>query len=176
MIHKQTLFICLLSFGFVWGCGPKLPDGMPKLYPVTLKVTQEGTPLEGATVVLAGGADVWTATGITDAQGLTILHTEGRYPGVPEGTFKVSVTKTISEGERPPSRPMPGDEEALKRYREYQQSGKSFRQFHTTPLEYRSTETSPISAEIKKGVKNVAVNVESTVKEEIISRGGVMGL
>ena len=32
------------------GCGPKLPDGMPKLNPTTITVIQDGKPLEGAMV------------------------------------------------------------------------------------------------------------------------------
>ena len=168
-------FLCLLSFGIVVGCGPKLPVGMPKLYPVTITVMQDGTPLEGATVVLSGGSGVWSATGLTDAQGKTNLHTQGQYAGVPEGKFKVAVTKAISEGEPPPSRPMPGDVESQRRYEDYQQSGKTYQRFHTTPLEYRSAETSPLMVDIAKGVKNVAVDVKGTVKEEIGGSGGVMG-
>ena len=172
MTSKQKLFLCLLSFGFIAGCGTKLPDGMPTLYPVTLTVTQDGNVLDGAIIELSGGSGVWSASGVTDAQGQTKLHTQGRYAGVPEGTFKVTVMKTISEGDPPPSRPV--DAESQKRYDEYLRSGKTFKEFHTTPIDCRNAATTPLTVTIAKGTKNVTVNVEGTVKEQIGTRGGVM--
>ena len=165
---KKTFFLCLLSLGILTGCGPKLPDGMPKLYPVTITVTQDGAPLEGANIVLSG-VDDWISTGSTNSQGVAQLFTQGRYPGVPAGTLKVTVTKVGTEGEPPP--PNPIDAESARIYQEYQQSGKTYRQFHVIPADYRQEATTPLTVEVKQGVRNVTVNVEGTVNEDIRRSG-----
>jgi len=162
-----SFFLCLLTIGFIVGCGPKLPDGMPKLYPVTITVTQDGTPMEGADVILSGVGD-WMSTGTTDANGLAKLYTLGQYVGVPAGTHKVTVTKVVAEGEKPP--PNPFDAESQRVFQEYQRAGKTYVQFHTTAREYRIPDTSPLSVEVKSGVKNVSVDVKGTIKEEIHQR------
>jgi len=54
------------------GCGgEKKPVGFPPIYPVTLHVTQEGKPLEGASVALVApdGSVPWVVGGTTDADG-----------------------------------------------------------------------------------------------------------
>jgi len=165
---KKLFFLCLLSLGILTGCGPKLPDGMPKLYPVTITVTQDGTPLEDANIILSGVGD-WVSTGSTDSQGIAKLYTQGRYLGVPEGTLKVTVTKVGTEGEPPP--PNPFDAESARVFQEYQQSGKVYRQFHVIPANYRHETTTPLTVEVKQGVKNVTVNVEGTVNEDIRRSG-----
>jgi len=165
---KKTFFLCLLALGIIVGCGPQLPDGMPRLYPVTITVTQDGVPLEGANIVLSG-VDYWVSTGSTDSQGIARLYTQGRYPGVPEGTHNVTVTKVGTEGEPPP--PNPFDAESARIFQEYQQSGQTFRQFHVIPANYRDAATTPLTVEVTRGVRNVAVNVEGTVDEEIRRTG-----
>jgi len=168
MSIKNTFFLCLLSLGILTGCGPKLPDGMPKLHPVTITVTQDGTPLADANIVLSGVGD-WVSTGSTDAQGVAQLFTQGRYPGVPAGTLKVTVTKVGTEGEPPP--PNPFDAESERVYQEYQRAGKSYRQFHVVPPDYRQESTTPLTVEVAPGIKNVSVNVEGTVNEDIRRSG-----
>lgn len=84
------------------GCGPKLPDGFPRLYPVTLKVAQEGTPLADAVIALRASDNsmAWACGGTTDAQGMVVLWTHGKYEGAPAGKFKVMVSKFVNEGEK----------------------------------------------------------------------------
>jgi len=86
---------------FLSGCGPKLPDGMPKLYPVTITVTQAEQPLAGATVSLrsvdTAATGTWTIGGLTDANGTIELYTNG-FRGAPAGTFKVVLLKQENEG------------------------------------------------------------------------------
>jgi hypothetical protein len=168
MLFKKTLVPFLSALVFVAGCGQKLPDGMPKLYPVTISVTQDGTPLAGANVVLSG-THQWVSVGTTDAQGNAVLYTQGNYPGVPEGISKVAVTKIGEEGSEPPPKPFSAESERI--YNEYQKSGKKYKQFNVTPVQYRKAETTPLQVEIKKGIKNVTVNVEGTVKEELRRAG-----
>ena len=90
-----SLFILLFS-----GCGEPRPDGMPKLYPVTLTLEQEGKPLAEATVILVPQFPcTWTVGGITDTSGRVQLKTHGKHDGAPAGNFKICVRKTIIEGE-----------------------------------------------------------------------------
>ena len=77
-----------------------MPDGVPKLYPVSVSVTQEGKPLAGATVMLRyadPSAGTWAVTGRTEADGVAKLYTNG-YPGAPAGTFKVVLDKREHDG------------------------------------------------------------------------------
>ncbi|MDR2441381.1 MAG: hypothetical protein LBE12_18625 [Planctomycetaceae bacterium] len=161
--------VSLIFFVAMVGCGTKLPDGMPKLYPVTITVTQDGLPLENANVVLSG-TDQWVSIGTTNTQGIASLYTQGNYPGVPEGIFKVSVTKIGEEGEKPPPKPFSAESERI--YKEYQKSGKKYKQFNVTPEQYRKAETTPLQIEIRKGVKNIMVNIEGTVKDELRRQSG----
>ena len=169
MPNRITFFLCVLPLGFILGCGPKLPDGMPKLYPVTITVTQDGVPLADANLILSGGAGIWISTGTTDAQGTATPFTQGKYVGIPAGTFKVAVTKVVSEGEKPP--PSPIDAESARVFQEYQRSGKKYRQFNLTPLPYRREDTTPLTVTIAKGAKNVTVDVKGTVKDEVRQYG-----
>ena len=82
---------------FLSGCGgEKLPPGMPKLYPATVTVTQDGNPLAGAEVILINvepSERNWSTGGTTDANGVIRLRTLGRYTGAPIGTYLVAVSK-----------------------------------------------------------------------------------
>ncbi len=86
------------------------PKDLPKLYSTRLILTQEGRPLADAVVavVSADETSVWSGVGITNASGEAVLYTNGHYAGVPEGTFKVLVSKVVSEHSQPvPSEPDP---------------------------------------------------------------------
>ena len=78
------------------GCGgEKLPPGIPKLYPATLTVMQDGKPLAGAEVIMINvdPSTSWSAGGVTDQDGVLKLRTMGRYMGAPVGKYKVAVQK-----------------------------------------------------------------------------------
>ena len=105
-----SVFVIFASLG-VLGCSEKLPDGMPKLYKVTLVFQQEGVPVSGASVRLVPQfTSQWGVGGSTNAQGQVQLKTHGEYVGVPAGKYKICVTKNESEGELPrmdrPTAPM----------------------------------------------------------------------
>ena len=94
-IDFRPLFF-LMFFPVVWGCSSeKRPDGMPPLHPCRITITQDGAPLEGATVVLHATSDGtrWRCSGVTDAGGVVNLQTQGQFRGVPAGTYKVTVEK-----------------------------------------------------------------------------------
>ena len=76
-----------------------MPDGMPKLYPVSISVTQEGKPLVDASVSFRypNNSSQWAVGGQTDADGKAKLYTNG-FPGAPLGQFDVVIFKLDNEG------------------------------------------------------------------------------
>ena len=111
ILTASTLAASLL---FAVGCGgQKTPPDMPKLQPTTIVITQEGAPLEGASVQLVKPDDLnykWLAGGVTDAQGRCEILTHGKYKGAPEGEFAVIVYKTVKgESETRKNVPEPSD-------------------------------------------------------------------
>ena len=84
------------------GCSSNLPDGLPRLYPCQITVIQDGAPLADAVVTLQSpeAGQLWFPMGTTDVSGVAVMDTNGRYPGAPEGVFKVLVFKGVSEPSR----------------------------------------------------------------------------
>jgi hypothetical protein len=97
---KHTILF-ILSFVLFCGCGgQRTPDGLPKLYPVTLQFTQEGEPCDGASVqfvAVSESPNNWVVGGSTNTAGIAMLKTYGQYPGVPEGKYKIVVSKVERE-------------------------------------------------------------------------------
>jgi hypothetical protein len=95
--HYVFSFLLILVALSIVGC----QDKSGGTYPMSIKVTQGGTPLEGATVTLTG--DSHTAVGITDTAGTaTIKSTEG-WTGVFPGEYAVTIKKTeYSTSSSPP--------------------------------------------------------------------------
>lgn len=99
LLRKSVFCIIFLPF-VLGGCRDDRPAGMPKLLPVTLSFTQEGSPCEGASVRLISeetGGGKWSVGGATDAKGEVSLKTYGKFPGVPEGKYKIVVSKVERE-------------------------------------------------------------------------------
>lgn len=77
---------------------------MPNLYPCTVTVTQENTPLEDADILFVSDDPSlanWSVGGTTDAAGKAQIKTHAKFNGIPKGTFTVLVTKqeTVMQGE-----------------------------------------------------------------------------
>ena len=89
----------IASLLLIVGCGERLPPDLPRLYPTAVIIVQEDKALEGATVVLhpKDPDSRWGATGLTDASGRVDFFTEGRYRGVPEGEYQLTVSKVFTE-------------------------------------------------------------------------------
>jgi hypothetical protein len=84
--------VLLLSFLSGCGAGTSKVDGV---------VTLDGQPVSGATVVFTSEDGANTASGLTDDAGKFSLAYSGK-PDVPNGGYKVTVTKTaIVEGQSP---------------------------------------------------------------------------
>jgi len=116
---KLYVMILPLALGLAvsLGCGPKLPPGMPKLYPVTVTVTfDDGKPVDNANVKFRLTDPVlprtWLHAGTTDSAGKVILMTEGGYAGIPVGKYSVTIEKFETEKQTDPSVAAPSDQKA----------------------------------------------------------------
>ena len=99
MYRTIILSFVVITFLFQIGCGggPKKPDGLPKLYPVTLQLEQGGKPLAEAEVFLRSEAiGTWSCGGVSNENGVVTVRTHGQFSGAPQGKHKVIVTKTRS--------------------------------------------------------------------------------
>ncbi|MDR1270918.1 MAG: carboxypeptidase-like regulatory domain-containing protein [Planctomycetaceae bacterium] len=100
-------------------CREETLPGMPKRYPASLTVIQDGKPLADAQVVLINidPNSNWSGGGNTDKNGVVQLRTLGQFNGIPEGTYKVGVSKIAYPAhiEIPAEVPY-GDKEAMKEY------------------------------------------------------------
>jgi hypothetical protein len=139
-IFPFLLIVVALS---IVGCKDKM--GGP--YPMTIQVTQNSTPVEGAIVTIQATSGGQTATGVTNAAGIaTIRSTEG-WEGVFPGEYTVTVkkTETTFSSTPPPgtegSRSSDGEDSAYVISREM------------LPLKYGNAATSELKAtqENKKG-------------------------
>jgi hypothetical protein len=170
-IFKKTFyFYCLITvipFLFLSGCGGvNLPDGMPKPYPVTIMITQEGKALEKVSVLLVSD-DValgqWTAGGESNASGNAVLQTLGKYPGVVPGQYKVILRKREVQA-RYQNIPDPkvdrdGYEKAIRQY--------PIQPKDTWDLidpKYSDQNTTPESIEVLKKKNNMTIEVGPAVK------------
>lgn len=94
MRRPLILFVLTAGLVSVSGCGDKLT-------PVNGTVTYDGAPLDGATIVFTNEAGTKSATARSDDSGHFALQYDNG-PGIPTGTYKVSVTRTkIVEGQAP---------------------------------------------------------------------------
>ena len=155
---KRTFLGCafaLAALASTVGCGQKLPDGMPKLNPTTIKVIQDGQPLADAMITLQ-----------------STIVTHGQYKGAPTGKYKVAVSKTVGEGTPPP--PKPYDAESERVYNEYIASGATYTEFFVVDPKFRLVDTTPLELEVVDGKNDLEVNVGEAVHEEINQGGGVL--
>lgn len=86
--------IVAVGFALLVGCGPS----GPAMVPVSGTVTLDGTPVEGASVMLAPTATGRPAQGTTDAAGKFQLTTDKPGDGAVEGEYEVTVTGVRTTG------------------------------------------------------------------------------
>ena len=129
---KRQLFsvVVLLSF-LMFGCGHDGPADLPRLYPCKIKIVDKsGDAVEDASVVAINSDSKWASIGQTGSDGIAVLKTNGTYPGVPVGMYKILVTKYSVTVTAKSSDPEQGDEVA-----ETLVFDKSFSDESTTPLQ-----------------------------------------
>ncbi|MGL6196127.1 MAG: hypothetical protein ACRC2T_15025 [Thermoguttaceae bacterium] len=105
MKNITFLFLIILTFSYAVGCsGQKRPSDMPPLVPCKITVMMDGSPVEGAALVLIpenAANTKWSAGGITNANGVLDVMTVGQYKGVVAGKYQVTVKK--QQVDTPPS-------------------------------------------------------------------------
>ena len=137
------------------GCKDKsrpadLPDDMT---PCEITITQEGTPLAGATVDLQYTTNVkYNTSGVTDDNGVAVMKTYG-YAGAQQGTAKVRVDKLVTEG--------------ASEAEEYGEAGNLGQDFHLVDKKYRSFDASMLEITISKGSNTFWIEVEAPVHDRV---------
>ncbi len=94
------IILCLALATLAVGCKDKSrPADLPEdMSPCKITITQEGTPLAGATVELVYDTKMkYKTSGTTNESGVATMMTYS-YPGAQQGTAKVVVTKLVTEG------------------------------------------------------------------------------
>jgi hypothetical protein len=104
-----VLFLSVSVSVFIAGAGCKgeqRPDDLPPLYPCEITVIQDGNPLSSATVLFfpLNGNFQFAIGGKTDQNGILVPKTNGEWDGVPQGEYRISISKQIA----PTDIPLPG--------------------------------------------------------------------
>ena len=86
--YAVSLLVLLSSLCLVAACKKSdYPEGFPKIHPIQLKVVEDGTPVEGAQVVVHYNDQnlaKWRTSAFSNADGVVKLMTRG-FEGAPEG-------------------------------------------------------------------------------------------
>jgi hypothetical protein len=148
MKQKVDMFIIFVFSLLVLGCntGPATPTGFPKNFlPCELLILQDNQPLDRAFVELfpvgETGRD-WSIGGYTNANGVVIPYTYGKWQGVPPNSYKVTVNKQIEKKDI---------------------------SYSLVALPYINQTTTPLELEIKGAVKQT-FDVGKAVSEKIPSK------
>jgi len=161
-ITKQLTSLCvvMLTCSVLFGCGgKKRPEGLPKLFPLSVKIIQDGRPLPEASVILMSDKPEltrWPSGGVTGADGVVVITTYG-FEGAPEGTFKVVVTKEEVTGGAQ------SQEEAMKAM-QGETTLEGEQHFSLVADEYANANTTPLSIDVSSSNKEV---VEFDVGEAV---------
>lgn len=153
----------------LFGCsGEERPEGMPQLFSCSMTIQQDGQPLADASITLVplDDSNRWGSGGTTDANGVLRPMTYGKFPGVPEGKYKILVQKTITENELPPL-PMDATEADQKAYAQ-QVKANPPQQFDLVDVKFKKADTTPLEITVEKGGSNsFPLDVGAAVKVPI---------
>jgi len=160
MKHSVLLFLLVCIFVLPTGCGRgelPHPPGMPKIYPTTLTITQDGKPLANATVglfAIDGENATWTPSGVTDANGKAIMLTRGQFRGAAVGKYKVTVAVTEYV-----------DGTVINEQGEIIGPEMPTKIFTLVEMKYRKSTTTPLELEVTtKGVSDATFDVGKAVR------------
>ncbi|NCY17536.1 MAG: carboxypeptidase regulatory-like domain-containing protein [Actinobacteria bacterium] len=145
MILRFFTLGVVVSMGLAVGCG-KAPDTRPKRVPFSGKVTLDGTPVEGATVVLAPESGTGpAASGMTNAEGVCAFTTFESRDGAVPGKYLVTVAKT----EFPEGRALTADDPSYDPSTAVAAVVKGSKEL--LPAKYKTAKTSGLMVEVKNG-------------------------
>lgn len=148
----MLLILSLTCAVTIVGCAEKKPDGMPDLNDVTIVLTQEGTPVEGATVTCVpvdASMKQWACGGTTDEKGTLVVMTRGSYKGAPEGEYKVTVSKSLAENMPQSESDPPGEF------------------YRLVDKKYETTTTSDLTMTVVKGKNEFSFDLGPAIKERM---------
>ena len=169
MNRTLTLLIASFMVFHITGCGgPARPEGMPRLYPASITVVQEGIPLAGAMVQLVSDEpdlSRWGPSGITDTAGVAVLKTNGTYDGAPLGKFKAIVSKR--EREPHPNPEWANLPDGDPNFQKYMQAEAKRKTINYIEAKYGSIADTPLTVEITAGGKTYSVDVGKQSKTEV---------
>ncbi|MDR0610637.1 MAG: hypothetical protein LBG58_11040 [Planctomycetaceae bacterium] len=169
---KRIFLSFVMSIPLVFiGCSEKLPPDMPRLYPLTFTVIQDGKPLDKAVVELIrkDSQSKWGGTGLCDASGKAEIYTQGKYKGVPAGTYSIIVTKHFTEPSKYEGQPIPDPAVDLTAYENWMRAldSEDLTSYNLVELKYGSVDTTPFSIEVGKGEKTQPLDVGKAVRLKI---------
>jgi hypothetical protein len=109
----KSYLLCLVSCViFFSGCGNSTsPSDLPKLYSCKITLTQEGKPLEGATVTMVSKtpSKYGVSSATTNVSGTAVMRTYS-FDGVPVGEYGITIEKIgiedAKEGKTPEGNPI----------------------------------------------------------------------
>lgn len=151
--NRLSILFFVSSILFM-GCGEKLPEGMPPLYPVRIHLAYEnGSPVSDAILSFSpeSGPRPWSVATTTDTNGNAEIRTHGRYWGMPAGNWKIVVKKELRTGIPDPGTPSSEDPESVKAYEEYLKSPNKEKIFTLVDKVYRNKTTTPLEIKVEKG-------------------------
>ena len=165
-MRKAFLLVAIcVALTFSTSCKrEKRPDGMPDIYPCSIRVVQDGKPLADAEIAIVSSDPQiarFPCGGITDANGIAELKTM-TFKGAPKGSFKVVVSK-VEWINRPSCY-----EEAQKN----QSEGIKEESYDLVDRKYGDSSTTPLKIEIQE---NALEPIEIDVGEAVrVSREDLM--
>jgi len=162
---KSIVVLLLLFSVALLGCSNR-PSGMPALYPCKITVTQDGTPLADASVVLVNISDTekgqaWAPMGKTDSSGVAVMRTNAQYNGAAAGKYRIIVEKTETE----PSKLGPPPAADSTEYEAWSEksANENLAQFALVEAVYSSSKT-PHEIDIEKGANDKTIDVGKAVR------------
>ena len=155
-------FLCGLIL-FIAGCGGETkPPGMPALHKTTLTFTQEGTPLADAVVTLVpqdAANSQWPSGGTTNDKGVLQVRTMAKFNGAPAGTFKITVSKTESEGTATSTSSDEGGGRPV--------AAGGLKMYHLVDKKYQLATSSDLTLEVKSGTNTETFDLGPAIRELI---------
>ena len=143
---------------FLADSGSNLPDDLPKLHPVQIKVTADDEKLAGASVALYPLERGEYAGAITNDEGIAELMTRGQFPGAAAGKYKVCVHWAVVVEGPTSKKPAPTDPAGLEKYNS--QVGYERTTYSGLEAEYGDPKNTPLEVEIKAGQNSLSVEVK----------------
>ena len=163
---QKFIAILLLSLSVtLFGCSNR-PSGMPALHPCSITVTQDGTPLTDASVVLVNISDTdkgqaWAPMGKTDSSGVAVMRTNAQYNGAAAGKYRIIVEKTETE----PSKLGPPPPADTPEYEVWsgKNANENLAQFTLVETVYSSSKA-PHEIDVGKGSNDKTIDVGKAVR------------